>query len=497
MPKLAVILSGGVSLGSFQAGVLSELLHALDVWNHKHVGKPGSRYQIDVITGSSAGALSAVLVARAILHDPKRYRDRMFSAWVREINARDLIRNMPDPPYSAILSREPIEQIARDALGPPYETAGAASYAPETLRLAFTASNMDGLDRRLPILEAEGRPLDEQGHAFYWTSYADILRFTVSRRTRPEEAGALWKRIGDAAIASASFPLAFPPKTLDRVPGDYPDWAGAVPFPGEFTYVDGGMFNNEPIREAVRLATVADGGKLAEDRRFLLIDPFLNGSKYRDIAATNEAESLRKNAQRVVQMIFDQARAIDLKDLDPGITLSMFNADARMTAGDQLQAFAGFLEEGWRRQNFRYGRTLARENLGRMFDEAEYHGEAGLEGDQSYLDPGEVEAILRRPKPSTFVEILGGLTDGSKDALIEGVRKRCDRLVDVVGADLFDQLILLAARQAKLPALDSRLLKTLRKVNPQPFEKFKEGVLDVIEAKLRDVLKVPVRPPEG
>jgi len=46
--KIALIIAGGTSLGAFEAGVLAELLHALDVIRRER----REHFQMDVITGA-------------------------------------------------------------------------------------------------------------------------------------------------------------------------------------------------------------------------------------------------------------------------------------------------------------------------------------------------------------------------------------------------------------------------------------------------------------
>lgn len=92
-----------------------------------------------------------------------------------------------------------------------------------------------------------------------------------------------WAKIAATAIASGAFPVAFEPVVLMRScyefgnlwPKDLPK--GTKKDPGEhpFTYVDGGFLNNEPIREAFRLAAFMDAGceKESFDRRIIFVDP--------------------------------------------------------------------------------------------------------------------------------------------------------------------------------------------------------------------------------
>src|SRR6185295_5977071 len=119
--RLALTLSGAASLGSFEAGVLTELLYALDYW----WAHGGPRYEIDVLTGASAGAMTSALVARALYNHPERAS--LYRAWVEDIDIQLLVQK---PPVDSILSKGVIEDIASKYLGPPPATAKRSRMAP-------------------------------------------------------------------------------------------------------------------------------------------------------------------------------------------------------------------------------------------------------------------------------------------------------------------------------------------------------------------------------
>lgn len=102
-----------------------------------------------------------------------------------------------------------------------------------------------------------------------------------------------WAKIAATAIASGAFPGAFEPVVLRRRAYEYgqrlwcrtfgirkTDYDPSAEF--SFSYVDGGMFNNEPIREAFRLASFIDGHQPAADdgrrveRLIVFVDPFIS-----------------------------------------------------------------------------------------------------------------------------------------------------------------------------------------------------------------------------
>ena len=93
MPKrLAITIAGAVSLGSYEAGVLYEVLDAI----HQHNTTPGvtddEKILIDVMTGASAGAMTAAIVAHKMLYSANEFRDPydnpLYNVWVKRIDLR-------------------------------------------------------------------------------------------------------------------------------------------------------------------------------------------------------------------------------------------------------------------------------------------------------------------------------------------------------------------------------------------------------------------------
>lgn len=94
-----------------------------------------------------------------------------------------------------------------------------------------------------------------------------------------------WSKIAATSIASAAIPLAFEPVPLERRAyefgetqgGDGSRWPEALSGKDRhvFTYVDGGTFNNEPVREAFRMASFIDAQSPEADfeRLVLFVDP--------------------------------------------------------------------------------------------------------------------------------------------------------------------------------------------------------------------------------
>ncbi|MFO7893055.1 MAG: patatin-like phospholipase family protein [Longimicrobiales bacterium] len=297
MPNVSLILAGAVSLGSFEAGVLDELLYVLDRLN---ADRPDAdRYRIDSIAGASAGSMTAALVAQAVMRG-FHHRELLHQAWVEEIGIAALL---DDVPANALFSKKVIEEIGArclpaDGHGPP------SSLAADTLALTFTVTNLNGVNYALARSSAP-----DVDATFESTFYAERRDFRL-RRDRPDDDD--WAAIRAAAIASGNFPVAFAPTRLAADPRQWPDHS--LPgLPAEFTYVDGGMFNNEPVGEAVRLARGLDdpgrGAAIAADRLFLLVDANLNRASH-DLAI-DEATGLVDTGTRLATAMMGEATAND------------------------------------------------------------------------------------------------------------------------------------------------------------------------------------------
>src|ERR1700722_11695617 len=96
MPKrLAITIAGAVSLGSYEAGVLYEVLEALRRHNTQAKSEDEKIY-VDVITGASAGGMTAAMAAQKLLYDAASLTDPLgnvfYQAWVARINLWSLVR---------------------------------------------------------------------------------------------------------------------------------------------------------------------------------------------------------------------------------------------------------------------------------------------------------------------------------------------------------------------------------------------------------------------
>ncbi|PKM43542.1 MAG: hypothetical protein CVV03_08520 [Firmicutes bacterium HGW-Firmicutes-8] len=250
--KVALVYTGAVSLGSFEAGVAYELV--------KHIREQGSgELDIDVIVGTSAGALTGALTALALVFglDPRIIEE----AWM-SVSLEDLLRLNPHD--RSILSSSKVEGLISKYISPPQGRCGNPAYQ-KAVNLVIIVTNLDGLKYEIH------RAKDDE-FSISAVSYEDALKFRI------EPGFTDWERLREAVRASSAYPAAFEPKTITRKSGEFKQLAryNFCDRDGKtFHYSDGGIVNNQPLNKAIEIVSelpAKDPGQEYE-RIFLVIDP--------------------------------------------------------------------------------------------------------------------------------------------------------------------------------------------------------------------------------
>ncbi|MBI5186463.1 MAG: patatin-like phospholipase family protein [Nitrospinae bacterium] len=93
--KLAIVISGAVSLGSYEAGVMYEIINAIGQHNSHEDTKRKERIEIDVITGASAGGMTAVITAQKLLYEASAlsdpYNNHLYKPWMQDVDIEGLL----------------------------------------------------------------------------------------------------------------------------------------------------------------------------------------------------------------------------------------------------------------------------------------------------------------------------------------------------------------------------------------------------------------------
>jgi hypothetical protein len=313
MKRLAITIGGAVSLGSFEGGVVYEILRAIGQHNQHPDTTEDQKILVDVLTGASAGGMTAAIAAQKLLFEPGSLDgangNAFYIPWVREVSLLGLLALAQDEsPSLSVLSSDLVENIARTHLTdryaagtvPPPKLHPAA--APQ-IKLGLAMSNLSGVDYSIPILT---------GGEFVYTRFQDEFIVELDSNVASHDSQPTWEGIRNAAVACGAFPFAFRIKEVLRDPRDYPS-AKLPPTLGRYAYTDGGTFQNEPLGLAKNLVDKFDSEHLLNDERhYLFVAPNLRGSVMDGTGSfPASGATFAKTAKRLITAIFNQGRYQD------------------------------------------------------------------------------------------------------------------------------------------------------------------------------------------
>jgi len=271
--RLAITIAGAVSLGSFEAGVLFEIFDALA--QHNRASPPESKICVDVLTGASAGGMTAAVAAQSLLYSSRAiaepYNNAFYSAWVAGVDIDGLLpRDSGEPANQSVLSSNFVWGLAENFLlgrytqevSPP-PVRHPALPPSGAIRLGLALSNLTGVDYQRPQLS---------GGTFNYTRFQDQVEFLLDGTTDRKDS---WNPVAHAAVACGAFPFAFRPRDLIREIADFksPFLAPWPSSPRAFTYTDGGVFQNQPLGLAKNLVDLIDQHQDTDTRSYLFVSP--------------------------------------------------------------------------------------------------------------------------------------------------------------------------------------------------------------------------------
>ncbi|AFZ24335.1 putative esterase of the alpha-beta hydrolase superfamily [Cylindrospermum stagnale PCC 7417] len=397
MPKkLAVVISGAVSLGSYEAGVMYEVLEAIA----RHNGNAKSneeRIEIDVITGASAGGMTACILAQHLIcgdqapsDNPEQslrqpYNNPLYNAWVKEVDIRELLQvEEKDQKYS-LLQTAVVEEIGKKYLQDEPKMNQRHPAAASEIHVGIAMSNLSGFN--FPISTDYTRSSKDQKEGtqqFSYTRYKDQF-FCVAHRNEsgdatlteidrktirdPETNQELiewkkfrdkdtnWKELREVGLSSGAFPFAFRARKIQRFGG----LGKRKHRDSEYLYTDGGVFENEPIGMAKILVDKIDHQYPSSKRYYLYIAP--GQRKLPENPFTQKDDDLLVTGIALLNSIFHQSRFQDwvMEEMDAPV-FSITASDFELI-GDVFSAFGGFLEEKFRAYDYNIGRERAKFEL--------------------------------------------------------------------------------------------------------------------------------------
>ncbi len=251
----SLIISGGISLGAYEAGYNWGLIKHLNYL--KHTSSPNT-IEMHSIAGASAGAINTVMSAMAWCRSPKRsdeangIENNLFYRMWTQIDFEDLFIDKKfgtfDPNNtSSLFSRKKIEELSKEMfleLKSPY-------YEPECkVPFGFAVTSVEPKISKIQNIEISNKlfhiPLylsvESDGTAKILDNYTltrdNIIHLSHNGFPSVE-------RIKKAIFASSAFPIAFEQVELEYFYHNQFEKA---------LFLDGGVFDNVPLDFARRLS---------------------------------------------------------------------------------------------------------------------------------------------------------------------------------------------------------------------------------------------------
>ncbi len=429
-----------------------ELLEAMASSNELLKQRYPERYErdrvvIDVITGASAGAMTAAILAQQLIYKGRElrlpYGNALYQAWVKQVDINKLLSVHPEQHKYSLLSTDIIDEIAAQfvqaAPGPsvdPHPTVDAS------LRVGIAMANLNGF----PL------SINGQSEAFSYSRYKDQFVCVIEREASPEgaelvrlremepihvgggvswtpfpqpKADCSWSQLRMMALSSGAFPFAFRSRRINRVGGS----SGGIMHSrdsqrkkdrgdsrrgGDYLYTDGGVFENEPVGMAAELSSQIDAKRALKQRKYLFVAP--GKRSFSQDPLLHRDDDLLALATALMAAIFGQSRYQDwvTKGLD-GELLTVTTSDVDLI-GEVFSAFGGFLELDFRAYDYNIGRRTAREKLvqGRFRDLIGDYEEIKLK--MLPIDWVEPDASRGMSRPSSALQDVGDVNDYGETA---------------------------------------------------------------------------------
>ena len=262
--RFSLTLSGGASLGAYQAGAVAGVVTAIT-----HLAdEEDVTVTVDAVGGASAGSLVALCAAHCLLEgiDPVHL---LHEAWVEQVSLERLRARGRRAPLSFEQLRDQVPSLLdpRDQAGRPIHRLDRRQEQPIAFHVALTG--LQGLTYPVRALRRE-RPITAATHAD-WRRFDLEPGGGIRQIVEPEGEAPL-----DFVLASSANPGAFAPRILNRTRdrNGY-ERRGIQSFPesGRLWYTDGGLLQSQPVGRVLAAARRNAAGDPEARTVNLLIDP--------------------------------------------------------------------------------------------------------------------------------------------------------------------------------------------------------------------------------
>jgi len=400
--NIGLVMAGAVTAGAFTGGVINYLLNTLELWEQEYQrfpdATPKPNVRIETMTGASAGSIAAAVTLLSLVTkrneevlldqplDPEK--SLQYYTWVdyglensdeiiEKIFSTNDIRNEE---VKSILNTHFIDQLI-EKLGKILNDSThykLPNYIRSDIEILMTLSNLRGVPLDLYFSNDASTAAHtmsyHKAYAYFQFNKKSSDASTLKLDLRDKESLELFL---NCARASGAFPIGLRSVPFEKIPKDYIQ-ANLQQIFGEeicleprieedykFLAVDGGMTNNEPIAEAIKILR----RKKDSDDPVIMIDPFPN------YLANNEpnndydlkADSLKDIIPQLYhtlrnQVLFKEKDIAQLFDKDSDnkmIWPTRYNENGKALrnpiATGALGGFSGFFDKSFREHDFMLG----------------------------------------------------------------------------------------------------------------------------------------------
>ncbi len=338
--KIGFIMGGGVSMGAYSAGSLAYTLKALE--NNLNKDKY-SGVVVDVFSGASAGSATLAITLFELIKG-NEVDVELKKLWVDKNEGLDIANLMHQPSAwsnlidPSLLSANKIKDIMNRIFKPdnlPKDAIKKKLILGDEVRISMSLSNLNGIrqDVSSSITNYNTRPLHDTTKT-YWHGDCRYFKINLNSKVIPSKSSDKyinidytdadsWQRLGETARASGAFPFAFPPVALERESAEYGRAWSYKEDHKWFHYVDGGIFNNQPLKHAMNMAYELDENEDVDsfERFYIVIDPIV-GTHVKDLEMENYCspdklesdvylKQIKDNGFSVVNMLTSHAQYKD------------------------------------------------------------------------------------------------------------------------------------------------------------------------------------------
>ena len=354
--NFSLVISGGISLGAYEAGYNWGLLKYLTYLKYY---SPRTNISMKSIAGASAGAINTLMSTLAWCRSKEALDlnntidDNLFYHMWTEVDFEDLLiekNGVQDPNNNtSLFSRQKIEKqaqkIVHEMHRPLYDREcrvpfGFAVTRVEPKRVTISGISLDNKLFHIPLrfkadIEGRGEVYDDRR-----LQQSNIIHLSETGKVNDDV-------LKKAMFASSAFPIAFEQVNLAY-------WYKGVL--EKALFLDGGVFDNVPLDLAIRLAGSKNGD-------YIFMDPKNIRRKYQPLGARKMQQSQSSPVNTAIELLFDIFSASESSVLYNTLSEHFGNDSRKIHLSDRyfpitgmlLDHFGAFLDHGFREYDYYIG----------------------------------------------------------------------------------------------------------------------------------------------